>query len=212
MRAASVAVVSLAALLAACSSNEPKRSGGAETVVLPAPGETPLLEDACCPVPNADGSLIAFTRPRWGGRAVEGERSKLDVEVFVASAAGQLMTPQSLARGFVAGWTGAGQVVGWHAGTAVVLGNDGQLARELVLSQHVAGPPPERVSWLASQHEFLFATLGQDATEVKLGDGRLVARHPNQGAPLGELVVPSPDERYLAVLDASFVQPILRVF
>jgi hypothetical protein len=211
MKAQLLALAPLVLVLAACSS-ETKRSGGAETVVVPAPGETPLLEDACCPVPNADGSQIAFTRPRWGGRAVEGERSKLDVEVMVADAAAARVVP--LTRGFVAGWTSTGEVLAWRDGTVFAFGYDGHV-REFKLGVRANGEWPDRVSSLASKREVVYANVGANETLIEtVGDGgaRVLARHPNQAAPLGELVVPSPDERYLAVLDASFVTPMLRVF
>src|SRR5271169_4853108 len=88
-----VALATLSCALLACS-GESRREAGSESTSFPAPGDVPLADiDAYNPVPSPDGSKIAFTRPHWGRHVLDGDSSKLDTEVLVMSATGELLTP-----------------------------------------------------------------------------------------------------------------------
>ncbi len=72
-------------------------------------GETLLsdTENAYNPIPNSDGSLIAYVRTGWNrNRGIGGfGRSNLVSEVAVMDADGNVLTKQPLADAFLQGWS-----------------------------------------------------------------------------------------------------------
>jgi hypothetical protein len=204
--------LALLLLLASCSSTSSGSAGG--VAVDSAEGETPLApdENAYNPIPSPDGARIACTRARWG-RRFEGDSSRLDSEVIVLDAEGRLLTPRALADTFTGGWTADGQnLVCFRDGAGFLVGLDGQRSPAVPLLRNANGGVPERTAYLASERQLVLTHTAENEVQLVLGDGRVVARHKLAGPALGDMIVPSPDERYLAVLDASFMTPDLRIF
>src|SRR5215468_5883041 len=68
-------------------------------------------ENAYNPIPNQDGSLIAYVRTGWDRAKGSGGfgRSNLRSEVMVMNADGTLLTQKPLVDAFLSGWTSDGK-------------------------------------------------------------------------------------------------------
>jgi len=160
-------------------------------------------ENAYNPIPNQDGSLIAYVRTGWdrtGGSGGVG-RSNLRSEVMVMNADGTLLTREPLADAFLSGWTSDGKnLICYRDRRYVLISVGGKvLARGQIPTTDPSQIGTERVSYLSSIDSPVW--LQNDSPEAAIQTPHIKIARPNPGH-LGELIIPSPDERYIAFTSA----------
>jgi hypothetical protein len=165
-------------------------------------------ETAYDPVPSPDGRF-AYVRTGWGRSGLAGMgRASLVSEVAVISSDGKVIGPKSFAEAFIAGWTPDGSDLicyrDWNYSLVTADGKtvsrgklpapDSNLGDgEVSLAK---ADPNERVAYLSGRKEFVWSEPDEGGGTLIETRGGTIARHDGR---LGESVVPSPDERYLAV-------------
>lgn len=157
-------------------------------------------ENAYNPIPSPDGKDIAYVRIGWGRPPGNGGfgRSNLVSEVAVASVSGNPVPKGQVADAFLSGWT--------TDGTNLVCYRDGEFALVSRLGKRSSEgrlPSPgsfaastERVTYLPRSGTMIWSR--QDApshTALETPQGTIAQR----GGWLGELIVPSPNGRYIAI-------------
>ena len=165
-------------------------------------------ENAYNPVPSPDGRKIAAVRTGWqcpGGSGGLG-RSNLVSDLIILDRDGHTLSPKPLADAFVAAWTKAG-IVSFRDWSFELLSANGSLLRQgrVCPGRPVAAPPPgcaERVAYLASIHGFV-SVFQKFGDSVLMSNRREFSTHHHEGV-LGESLVPSPDERYIAAGPGHF--------
>lgn len=187
----------------------------AELVILsPAPCQTlgsaqadaiPLLPrvNAYNPIPSPDGRTIAFVGTGWGRHLPMSGlgRSHLRSEVMLMEASGTVLTSKPLADAFLQGWTPDGKnLVCYRDWKAFLVGLDGTQSDLVDVGR---GVYTERAEYIATRHAFCW-NWGRAPQylewDIVCSDASVLAR---KDSFLTDLMVPSPDERYLAVLGAS---------
>jgi hypothetical protein len=187
------------------------------------PNETLLsLENAYNPIPSPDGRMIAYVRAGWGRPGGSGGfgRSNLISEVFVVTNGGKPTSEAPLtdtfrasrmpdgtsntplADAFLAGWTPDGNALvtyrGWKYSLVAL---DGKKSLQGELRQQENSFPTERVFYLSSLRQIAWSRVGAASNTVIETRDHIIAEHAGW---LGEVVVPSPDERYLAVFGGNW--------
>lgn len=159
-------------------------------------------ENAYNPIPNLDGALITYVRTGWGREGGSGGfgRSNLRSEVMVMNADGTLLTRKPLMDAFLSGWTSDGKNLicyrDWEYFLVPVGGET--VTRGQIPNTDQLDNGSERVSYLSSVDSPVW--IQNDSPEAVIQTPRSeIARYPGQ---LGELIIPSPDERYIAVASA----------
>src|SRR5262245_11008289 len=111
-------------------------------------------ENAYNPIPNPDGSLIAYVRTGWGRAGGSGGfgRSNLRSEVMVMNADGTLLTREPLVDAFLSGWTPDGKdLICYRDYRYFLVSVAGEIAaRGQKPSSDQTGRGYERVSYLSS--------------------------------------------------------------
>ncbi len=160
-------------------------------------------ENAYNPVPSPDGRKIAAVRTGWGSPGGSGGfgRSNIVSEVIVLDREAHVLSPKTPVDGFVAQWTAAG-IVAFRDWSYEMLSPDGVVLRKGRVCGGVSreGADPgcsERVAYLASIHQFVSVFQKFGDSTLMTGRKDLSTHHRDQF--LGEWIVPSPDERYIAV-------------
>lgn len=151
-------------------------------------------ENAYNAIPAPDGKRIAFVRTGWGrgGGTVGFGRSNLRSEVMLMNASGELLSSTPLADTFLAGWTSDGaSLLCYRDGDVLVVTPEGEVTRRLRLPHNTSGT--EHAAYLPSRQ--LFVWMDSQNRQLQSSDGPL-AELPAWR--LG-LIVPSPDERYIAI-------------
>jgi Tol biopolymer transport system component len=182
-----------------------------------------VTENACNPIPSPDGSMIAFVRTgRWEKGSGGLGRSNLRSQVMVMDTQGRLLTEKPLADAFLAGWTSDGKnLICYRDGQYLTVSPDGETLREGRL------PNPsdtydisERIAFLSTTGSFLWLqnhyknikrTVTSAATEYITRDFVRSVINSSQGEiarfnsqlNTDAMVVPSPNERYLALIRIS---------
>ena len=159
-------------------------------------------ENAYNPVPSPDGSKIVAVRTGWGTGIIAGlGRSNLVSDLVVLDRTGRLLSPRPLGVGFVAHWGGAG-IISFRDWSYALLSPEGSVLQQghVCAGPSVRVPTPkcaERVAYLTTSQTFVSVSqvYGNEALVTSRGD---FSPHHHQGS-LGDLLAPSPDERYVAV-------------
>jgi hypothetical protein len=189
-------------------------------------GERPLseTENAYNPLPNPDGSLIAYIRTGWdrpGGSGGVG-RSNLVSDVMVMDANGNVVTEQSIDDGFIYGWTSDGKsLICFRDGKYSIVSSEGKILKTGQMPKWSDSyDVSERVAFLPSNNSFLWLQnnytnikraktseaseyMTKDFVRASIGNSENeFARFTSQLNVNGILVV-SPDERYFALTGAD---------
>lgn len=187
------------------------------------PNETLLpLERAYNPIPSPDGRMIAYVRTGWGRPGGSGGfgRSNLISEVFVVTKDGKPISEAPLTDTFLVGWMPDGTsntpladafLAGWTPdGTSLVTYRDWRYSLvALDGKRNLQGELRQPENYLRTERVFYLSSLGQVAwsrvgaasnTVIETRD-HVIAEHVGW---LGDVVVPSPDERYLAVFGGNW--------
>src|SRR5262245_6087174 len=165
-------------------------------------------ENAYNPIPNQDGSLIAYVRTGWdrtGGSGGSG-RSNLRSEVMVMNADGSLLTREPLVDAFLSGWTPDGKyLICYRDYRYFLVSVDGEFVTRGQIPD-TADPinRSERVSYLSSIDSPIWIQHDSPETVIQTPRGKIVWGR------AFELIIPSPDERYIAVTSAP--NGLLRVY
>ena len=169
-------------------------------------------ENAYNPIPNRDGSLIAYVGAGWnrergsGGfgrsniRSGGSGRSNLRSEVMVMNADGTLLTREPLVDAFLSGWTPDGKyLICFRDWRYFLVSVDGEIVTRGQIPD-TADPinRSERVSYLSSIDSPIWIQHDSPETVIQTPRGKIVRGR----ADLGELIIPSPDERYIAFTSA----------
>jgi hypothetical protein len=164
------------------------------------PNETLLpLENAYNPIPSPNGKMIAYVRTGWGrpGGSRGFGRSNLVSEVLVVTDDGKMVTETPLADTFLAGWTPDGTALVTYRDcrySLTALSGKKSLQGELRRSEF--GLQTERIFYRSSLRQIAWSRMGTASSTVIETRDHIIAEHAGW---LGDIVVPSPDERYLAV-------------
>ena len=157
------------------------------------------LENAYNPIPSPNGKMIAYVRTGWGRPGGSGGfgRSNLVSEVLVVTNDGKTVTETPLTDTFLAGWTPDGTALvtyrDWRYSLTTLSGKK-SLQGELRRPEN--GLPTERIYYLSSLGQIAWSRVGADSNTVIETRDHIIAEHAGW---LGDIVVPSPDERHLAV-------------
>jgi len=159
------------------------------------------VENAYNPIPSPDGSLIAYVRTGWGRAGGSGGlgRSNLRSEISVMTTTGKVLSPTPLANAFLFGWTPDGNELicyrDWHF---LLAGPHGRVSRQADETGGDSGfSRSERVAYLSRTKTFVWVEHQHTPRTLLL----------TQSGPIGEsstmtgaMVVPSPDERFIAIV------------
>lgn len=181
-------------------------------------------ENAYNPIPNRDGSLIAYVRTGWGRSGGSGGlgRSNLVSEVAVMDADGNVLTKQPLADAFLQGWTSDGKhLICSRDGEYSLVSFDGKVfmserlpksSDSYEVSERVAFlSRTNSVIWLQNSYANIKRSKDSPASEFMTRDfvrsviqspTEEIAKH-NYRVNSDAILIPSPDERYLALISKS---------
>jgi len=168
-------------------------------------------ENAYNPVPSPDGKKIAAVRTGWhrhGGSGGLG-RSNLVSEVIVLDRTGRLLSPKPIGDGFVSDWKQDGIIV-FRDWAYSLVKDDGTLRQRGRVCPEMYDMPPdppdrgcvERVAYLSSLRAFVWVRQEFGDSVLLTYRGELSPHHHENV--LGECLVPSPDESYIAVAPGTF--------
>jgi len=160
-------------------------------------------EDAYNPIPSPDGRKIVAVRTGWhrpGGSGGLG-RSNLRSDLIILNRTGHLLSPKPIADSFAADWTADG-IVAFRDWSYRLISEDGSIRQqgrvcpqELVLITNSGCV--ERVAYLSAGKTFVWVRQKFGDSVLVTPGGELSAHHHKKY--LGEWIVASPDERYIAV-------------
>lgn len=184
-------------------------------VAAPAQVESIFSEtNAYNPIPNPSGSMVAYVRTGWGrheGFMSLGRSNLISVTEFVDSKGHPVSRPPI--DGFADRWVSEstlGCFRDWKFGLAT---EEGWKEGGAIPGDFATGPPKaERATYLKTLKTFVWLEYVQSKTE-----SRTVLQSP--GGPIAEfetelrtsdLIIPSPDERYIAFADIEI--PNLSIF
>jgi Tol biopolymer transport system component len=159
-------------------------------------------ENAYNPIPNPDGTLIAYVRTGWqreGGTGGSG-RSNLRTDVKVMKADGTLLTAIPLADAFLLGWSSDGRnLICYRDSRYFLLSVDGRgIVRGQIPIKDGDINRTERVSYLSDIDSVIWIQNGDTGAVIRTPRDQ-IAQYPGG---LGEMIIPSPDGRYIAVTGA----------
>ncbi len=186
------------------------------------PKETLLseTENAYNPIPNSDGSLIAYVRTGWwreGGSGGFG-RSNLVSEVWVMDLDGNIQTKKALSDQFLEGWASDGKSVHcFRDGEYSTVSLDGAVVSKgrlpnvqeptQTLERVSFLPNTDSVFWLKDSYKNVIKTqtspggysISSDFDRATIESlDREIATY-NKQLDFNALLIPSPDGRYIAV-------------
>jgi WD40-like Beta Propeller Repeat len=175
-------------------------------VTAASPTRVPILlsnENAYNPVPSPDGKKIAAVRTgwgRWGGSGGTG-RSNLRSELIILNRAGRTLSSKPLADSFVADWNQDG-IVSFRDWSYALLSENGSIRKDgRVCSSELIHDPfsgcTERVAYLPFLGSFVWVHQKFGDSALVTPRGELSSHHCDRF--LSEWLVPSPNERYVAI-------------
>ena len=157
-------------------------------------------ENAYNPAPSPDGKSVAYVRAAWGPYGFGRGDFLTDVSMLHLDGSVALTPP---IRGvFLSAWASDGRLVCYRDGIYVIGSENGKtlqtghLRRDGDISRL-----PERVSYLSGSGTVIWSRRDNEFHTVIESSNGVLAQH---GGWLGDLVVPSPDGRYLAVTGTWF--------
>jgi hypothetical protein len=159
-------------------------------------------ENAYNPVPSPDGKKIAAVRTGWfrpGGSGGMG-RSNLLSEVIVLDRTGLTLSTRPLADSFVADWNRDG-IVSFRGWSYALISENGAIRQQgRVCSEELVSVPNsgcvERVAYMPSIGGFVWVHQEFGDSALTTPRGELSPHHHEKF--LGEWLVPSPDQLYIA--------------
>jgi Tol biopolymer transport system component len=157
-------------------------------------------ESAYNPIPSPDGKMIAYVRTgRWEKGSGGFGQSNLRSEVKIMDSQGRILTDIPLAETFLAGWTADGKHLICHRNWGYFLVSlDGEKSKAVSYSADIV----DRGTYLESLDAMVFVEhFYQPSRGVLRTADEVVAR--NNESHLGEMLVPSPDRRYVAAIDVT---------
>lgn len=177
-------------------------------------------ENAYNPIPSPDNSMIAYVRTgRWEKGSGGLGRSNLRSQIMVMDTQGRLLTEKPLADAFLAGWTSDGNnLICYRDGQYLIVSPDGETLRKgLLPNTSDSYDISERIAFLSTTGSFLWLqtyynnikrTVTSAATGYLTRDFVRSVIHSSQGEiarfksqlNTDEMLVPSPNERYLALI------------
>lgn len=156
-------------------------------------------ENAYNPIPSPDGTKIAYVRTGWGRGFVSSMgRSNLRSEIMVMDSAGRILTEKPLAEAFLSGWTAHGkQLIGYRNWESFLLALDGTRSEYTRIPESIPwADRPERVTYFASFQAMLWVLRTDRGGVIRTLEKTMAWKN----MPLREMLMPSPDERYLATI------------
>jgi Tol biopolymer transport system component len=164
-------------------------------------------ENAYNPIPSPDGSMIAYVRTGWGRDYpfMSWGRINLITEVRVMDSGGRILTEKPLADTFLGGWTPDGKnLVCYRDYKYFLVSLDGTRSREsqIPYEQWSTVDKADRGAYVPGLDSVVFVQhLYKPATGVIRTVEKVVAR--NEASHLGQMLVPSPNGRYIAAIDVT---------
>lgn len=159
-------------------------------------------ENAYNPIPSPDGKKIVAVRTGWhrpGGSGGLG-RSNLRSDLIILDRTGRTLS-ESLADSFVADWKQDG-IVSFRDWSYALISEDGSIRQQgRVCPPEIAVSPTcvERVAYISTIGSFVWVRQVWGDSALVTPRGELSPHHREKY--LGEWLVPSPDERYIAAGD-----------
>lgn len=158
------------------------------------------VENAYNPIPSPDGKLIAYVRTGWGQAGGSGGfgRSNLRSEIAVMTISGEVLSPTPLANAFLFGWMPDGNdLICYRDWRFLLVGPYGGLSRQADETGGDSGfSRSERASYLANADTFVWVEHQRSPRTLLLTQSGPIAENSMM---MGAVVVPSPDERFVAV-------------
>jgi len=178
-------------------------------------------ENAYNPIPNADGSLIAYVRTGWYREKGSGGfgSSNLVSDIAVMNADGNVLTEKPLADAFLQGWTSDDKyLICSRDGEYSIISPDGKILLSGRLpARSDSGDVSEQIAFLSTSNSVLwlqnyFADVKRK--EISPGSFQITSKFIRSAiespgkefAKLGfrnsadSVLVPSPDEKYIALI------------
>ena len=160
-------------------------------------------ENAYNPIPSPDGAKIAAVRTGWfrsGGSGGLGI-SNLQSDVIILGRTGHTLSPKTLVNSFVADWKQDG-IVSFRDWSYALVSEDGSIRQQgRICPQELASASNsgcvERVAYLSTAGNFVWVRQKWGDSVLMTPDGEFSPHHHEKY--LGDWLVPSPDERYIAV-------------
>jgi Tol biopolymer transport system component len=159
-------------------------------------------ENAYNPIPSPNGEIVAYVRTGWdspGGSGGFG-RSNLRSGVMSMNANGQVLIEEPLADAFLSGWTPNGKsLVCYRDRLYFLVSSNGTMLKQADRSQTMRPElNAERAAYLSDIDAFIWVnSSGNEAVIETVGESIAKSKFS-----LGELIIPSPNERYIAVTGA----------
>lgn len=159
-------------------------------------------ENAYNPIPSRDGSKIAYVRTGRGPGSLG--RSSLISEIAVMSASGKILTKDPLAFAFLSGWTSdSANLVAYRDWNCFLVSPEGTVSQQTRIPEKNQNDASynhtERATYLLSYNAMTWVQNCGTYAVIRTAH-REIAR---KSGTLGTMLVPSPDERYLALIDAE---------
>ena len=148
--------------------------------------------------------MIAYVRTGWGRPGGSGGfgRSNLVSEVMVIADDGKPITATPLTDTFLAGWTPDGSaLVCYRDSTYTLITLNGTRSLQGRLRQPENVLPTERAFYLSGLRAIAWSRVGEASKTVIETPNHIIAEHAGW---LGDVVVPSPDGRYLAIFGGAW--------
>jgi hypothetical protein len=156
-------------------------------------------ENAYNPIPSPDGKLIAYVGTGWGRAGDRGfGRSNLRSEVAVMTTSGEVLSRTPLANAFLFGWTNdSHDLICYRDWRFLLVGPNGAVSRQADETGGDNGfARSERVAYLSKSDTFVWVEHQRSPRTLLLTQRGPIAEN---SAMTGAIVVPSPDERFIAV-------------
>jgi hypothetical protein len=157
------------------------------------------VENAYNPIPSPDGKLIAYVRSGWErtGESDGFGRSNLRSEIAVMTTSGKVFSTP-LANAFLSGWMPDGNdLICYRDGHFLLVGPYGGVSRQ---ADEIGGDSgfsrSERVAYLSKADTFVWVEHQSSPRTLLLSQHGPIAENSMM---TGTIVVPSPDERFIAV-------------
>jgi Tol biopolymer transport system component len=166
-------------------------------------GDEKLLSDenAYNPIPSPDGKLIAYVRTGWERTRGTGGfgRSNLRSEVAVTTTTGDIVSQTPVADAFLFNWTPDGNgLICYRDGHFLLVSPHGGVIRQTdETGSQDTFSSSERVAYLSKSNTFVWVEHARSPRTVLLTErGRIAGSSGTTGA----IVVPSPNERFIAIV------------